>query len=71
MPVPFRMLVKDLDVRDIRIVSKFIKASIHENQILRITGLSCDRGGLLKFEMKISIDAHVHCKVMDMKKIQS
>lgn len=36
MPVPFSMLIKDLDIRVIRIASRFIKGSIYETQVLRI-----------------------------------
>lgn len=42
-----------------RILSQAIKSSIYENQLLRLTGVSCDRGGFLKFEVRVGTDPHV------------
>lgn len=60
-----------LIIRMIRNVPKIIKDSTGESQLLGITGLPCNSGGLVKFEVKISIDPHVHGKVMHMKKMES
>lgn len=57
------MLIKDLGIRVVGNVPKIIKGSTHENQPLGVTGLSCSRGGLLKFEMKVSIDPRVQGEV--------
>lgn len=57
------MLLKDLGIRVIRNVPKISKGSTHGNQLLGITGLSWNRAGGLKLEVKISTDPHVHGEV--------